>query len=70
MNRQEKLDKIRQDYAEDKLIAKHMWGIMDSEGNEYDYSLFEMGFICGINYSRRLESLQKLSELDQKLGLQ
>ena len=66
----DKLEKIKQDYFEDRLVAKHMWDVMDSEGNEYDYSLFEMGFVCGINYSRRLESLQKLSELDQKLGLQ
>ena len=66
----ETLDKLRQEYAQDIEIAKTMWYNMDNEGNKHEYSLFEMGFTCGLRYARRLEALEKLSELDQKLGLQ
>lgn len=62
------LDKIRQDYAIAKQIAKDVWIEMDNEGNDNDYYYFECGFVAGLNY-QRYKALEKLSELDQELGL-
>ena len=41
---------------------------MDNQGNDNDYQYFEYGFIAGFNY-QRLKALEKLSELDQEMGL-
>lgn len=70
----EMLDKIRQDYALAKQIAKDVWIEMDNQGNDNDYYYFECGFVAGLNQKaylleKRLEALQKLSDLDQELGL-
>lgn len=65
----ETLDKLREEYAEDRIVAKRMWDNMDNEGDEKDYNLFEMGFVCGLRYARRLSALEELSKLDQELGL-
>lgn len=63
------LGKLREEYADDRIVAKRMWYNMDNEGDEQDYNLFEMGFVCGLRYARRLSALEELSRLDQELGL-
>lgn len=63
------LDKLRDEYQQDRLVSKTMWNNMDNEGDERDYNLFEMGFVCGLRYARRLSALEELSRLDQELGL-
>ena len=57
-----------------KVLAKQAWSDGDHEGNDGDYYYFEHGFIAGLRQGyylneKRLESLQKLSELDEELGL-
>lgn len=57
-----------------KKLAKQIWDEGDHEGNDGDYYYFEHGFIAGLRQGyylseKRLEALQKLSDLDQELGL-
>lgn len=57
-----------------KVLAKQSWLDGDHEGNDADYYYFEHGFIAGLKQGyylseKRLEALQKLSDLDQELGL-
>lgn len=57
-----------------KVLAKQAWLDGDHEGNDGDYYYFEHGFIAGLRQGyylseKRLEALQKLSDLDQELGL-
>ena len=57
-----------------KVLAKQAWLDGDHEGNDGDYYYFEHGFICGLRKGyylnqQRLEALQKLTELDEELGL-
>lgn len=72
------LENIKQNYERAKKIAKEIWLDGDNEGNPNDYYYFECGFVAGLNYSdssnyksqkKRLEALQKLSDLDQEIGL-
>jgi hypothetical protein len=56
-----------------KVLAKQSWFDGDHEGNDGDYYYFEYGFIAAMNQGyylkeKRLEALQKLSELDEELG--
>ena len=76
---EELLNKMRQHYSEARQLAKEIWITMDNEGDKNDYYYFECGFVAGLNYSdsekykiqkKRLETLQKLSDLDQEMGLQ
>jgi hypothetical protein len=57
-----------------KVLAKQAWLDGDHEGNANDYYYYEHGFIAGLSQGyilreKRLEALQKLSDLDQELGL-
>lgn len=57
-----------------KKLAKQTWQDGDHEGNTHDYYYYEHGFIAGLRQGyylseKRLEALQKLSDLDQELGL-
>lgn len=57
-----------------KNLAKQTWKDGDHDGNNNDYYYYEHGFIAGIRQGyylseKRLEALQKLSALDQELGL-
>ena len=68
MPSKELLEKMKQHYSEARHLAKELWISMDNEGNENDYYYFECGFVAGLNY-QRLKALEKLSELDQEMGL-
>lgn len=72
------LEDIKQNYERAKKLAREIWLDGDNEGNPNDYYYFECGFVAGLNYSdsekyksqkKRLEALQKLSDLDQEMGL-
>lgn len=72
------LENIKQNYERAKKLAREIWLDGDSEGNANDYYYFECGFVAGLNYAdfqkyksqkKRLEALQKLSDLDQEMGL-
>lgn len=55
-----------------KKLAEIAWvsGDFHLKGNDSDYSHFENGFIAAMEIQkRRLEALQKLSELDEEFGL-
>ena len=65
----ELLDKMKQHYSEARHLAKEMWISMDNEGDNNDYYYFECGFVAGMNY-QRYKALEKLSELDQEMGLE
>ena len=63
------IDKMKQHYSEARHLAKEVWITMDNEGNNNDYYYFECGFVAGMNY-QRYKALEKLSELDQEMGLE
>ena len=72
------LKDIKENYERAKKLAKEIWLDGDNEGNANDYYYFECGFVAGLNYAdsekyksqkKRLEALQKLSDLDQEMGL-
>ena len=69
MPSEELLNKMRQNYSQARQLAKDIWITMDNEGDKNDYYYFECGFVAGLNYQRH-KALEKLSELDQELGLQ
>lgn len=69
MASKELLEKMKQHYSEAKQLAQEIWISMDNDGNNNDYYYFECGFVAGLNY-QRLKALEKLSELDQELGLE
>jgi len=57
-----------------KKLAKQTWDDGDHEGHANDYYYYEYGFIAGMSQGyilrkKRLEALQKLTELDEELGL-
>ena len=52
-----------------KELAQEIWLAGDHEGTSNDFYYFQCGFVAGLNY-QRLQALNKLSELDQELGLQ
>lgn len=72
------LENIKENYERAKQLAREIWLDGDNEGNPNDYYYFECGFVAGLNYGdsekykskkKRLEALQKLSDLDQEMGL-
>ena len=72
------LKDIKENYERAKQLAREIWLDGDNEGNANDYYYFECGFVAGLNYAdsekyksqkKRLEALQKLSDLEQKMGL-
>ena len=72
------LEDIKKNYERAKQLAREIWLDGDNEGNANDYYYFECGFVTGLNYAdsekyksqkKRLEALQKLSDLDQEMGL-
>ena len=69
MSSKKLLEKMKQHYSEARHLAKEMWISMDNEGNNNDYYYFECGFVAGMNY-QRFKALEKLSELDQEMGLE
>ena len=70
----DKLEVIKERYENAKKLAQELWLDGDHEGNDNDFYYFQCGFVAGMNYTDnkkyRLESLQKLSDLDQELGFQ
>lgn len=70
---------IKERYESAKKLAEEIWIDGDHEGTSNDFYYFQCGFVAGMNYSdddkyksqkKRLEALQKLSDLDQELGFQ
>lgn len=68
MINQEVLNKMREQYEKAKELAQEIWIEGDHEGTPNDFYYFECGFVVGLNYQRN-QALDKLSELDQQLGL-
>ena len=68
MTNKKLVEKMKQHYSQARPLAKEPWISMDNEGNNNDYYYFECGFVAGLNY-QRYKALEKLSELDQELGL-
>ena len=60
---------IKQRYEKAKQLAEELWLHEDITGKPNDYYYFECGFVAGLNY-QRYKALEKLSELDQELGLE
>jgi len=60
---------VQSGYNRAKELAKEIWIEGNHEGNPNDFYYFECGFVAGLNY-QRLQALEKLSELDQELGLE
>lgn len=69
MDSKDRVENIKNNYERAKELAKDIWIDGDHEGNDNDYYYFQCGFVAGLNY-QRLQSLEKLSELDQELGLE
>jgi len=69
MINQEVLNKMREQYDKAKALAKEIWDDGDHEGTPNDFYYFQCGFAAGLNY-QRLQALNKLSQLDQELGLE
>jgi hypothetical protein len=67
--KQKQLEYIKSGYSRAKQLAKEIWLDGDHEGTANDYYYFECGFVVGLNY-QRLKALEKLSELDQEMGLE
>ena len=64
---------VQSGYNRAKELAKTIWIEGDHEGTPNDFYYFQCGFVAGLNYEsqqKRLEALQKLSDLDQELGFQ
>jgi hypothetical protein len=61
-------ESIQSGYSKAKELAKEIWIDGDHTGNPNDFYYFECGFVAGLNYQRN-QALDKLSELDQQLGL-
>jgi len=66
---QKQKESIESGYSRAKELAREIWIEGDHEGTANDFYYFQCGFVAGLNY-QRLQALNKLSELDQELGLQ
>ena len=66
---QKQLEYIQEKYESSKKLAEEIWLNGDYEGTANDFYYFQCGFVAGLNY-QRLQTLDKLSELDQELGLE
>lgn len=60
---------VQSGYDSAKELAREIWLQGDHEGNDNEFYYFQCGFVAGLNYQRN-QALNKLSELDQELGLQ
>ncbi len=67
--RQKQKEIVQSGYNRAKELAKEIWLAGDHEGTPNDFYYFECGFVAGLNY-QRLQALNKLSELDQEMGLE
>jgi hypothetical protein len=71
--RKKQLEYIQSKYESSKKIAEEIWLDGDYEGTPNDFYYFQYGFVAGMNYEsqqKRLEALQKLSDLDQEMGIE
>ena len=62
-------ESIQSGYSRAKELAKEIWIDGDHEGTPNDFYYFQCGFVAGLNY-QRLQALNKLSQLDQEMGLE
>ena len=67
--KRKQLEAIKSGYSHSKELAKEIWIEGDHEGNSNDFYYFQCGFVAGLNYQRN-KALDKLSQLDQELGLE
>jgi hypothetical protein len=67
--KRKQLEAIKTGYSRSKELAKEIWIEGDNEGTPNDFYYFQCGFVAGLNYQRN-QALNKLSELDQELGLE
>jgi hypothetical protein len=67
--KRKQLEAIKAGYSRSKELAKDIWIEGDHEGTPNDFYYFECGFVAGLNY-QKIQALNKLSELDQELGLE
>lgn len=66
---QKQKESIQSGYDQAKQLAEEIWLQGDHEGTPNDFYYFQCGFVAGLNY-QRLQALNKLSQLDQELGLE
>jgi hypothetical protein len=66
---QKQKEMVQSGYNRAKELAKEIWIEGNHEGNPNDFYYFECGFVAGLNYQRH-KALEKLSQLDQELGLE
>lgn len=67
--KRKQLESIRSGYSRSKELAEEIWLSGDHNDNPNDFYYFQCGFVAGLNYQRN-QTLEKLSELDQELGLE
>jgi hypothetical protein len=68
--KKKQLEYIQSKYESSKKLAEEVWLDGNYEGNFSDFYYFQCGFAAGMNYNeKRLEALQKLSDLDQEMGI-
>lgn len=67
--KRKQLEAIKSGYSHSKELAKEIWIEGDHEGTPNDFYYFQCGFVAGLNYQRN-KALEKLSQLDQELGLE
>jgi hypothetical protein len=60
---------VQSGYNRAKELAREIWMDGDHEGTPNDFYYFQCGFVAGLNYQRH-KALEKLSQLDQELGLE
>ena len=67
--KRKQLEAIKSGYSHSKELAKEIWIEGDHEGNSNDFYYFQCGFVAGLDYQIN-QALEKLSQLDQELGLE
>ena len=68
--KRKQLEAIESGYSRAKDIAIELWlesGLGDPE-DDNNFYYFQCGFVAGLNYQRN-QALEKLSQLDQEMGL-
>jgi hypothetical protein len=66
---QKQKESIQSGYSQAKQLAEEIWIGANHEGTPNDFYYFQCGFVAGLNY-QRLQALDKLSQLDQEMGLE